>query len=639
MRTIQLVATLLLMQANPAFQGSGSVSGRILSLTGEPALNVRVSVAQVPDSPAQPTGTALMSITLTDNEGRYRLENIPAGLYYIAVGRIETPTYFPGVAAIANATPVNVRTGENLTGFDLQMVVPPPLKISGRVNSTTASPVRNLVRLMGPRPLATQTLTDGTFEFRDLRPGDYELSVQQLGPGGASLPTPVRITLVDRDITGLELGIPPALVSIAVDVEQSGPQPRFQILFIDNGTATQNPTSARTSSYTIAPGVPINLLPGTYRVTLLGLPDGFFTKSIRIGATDLLAGGFFTAASKDSLRLVVSLGVSSPPPWVKVRGKVTGSGGAKAPVTAIEISGQSLTGPLTATVLADGSFEFPTVPAGTYRARPSPSAGYFPRTVVVGRSDVTDMEISPPTTKDLAGDFIKIQPGEFMMGCSAGDTECLPEERPSHKVRITKGFEIGRYEVTQRQWEALTGSNPSQFKGEDLPVENVNTWTMVEQYIEKLNGLNDGYRYRIPTEAEWEYAARAGSTGPSFAPLDTVAWHGANSLTLASFSPLSSSFATFVPTHPGGQLQANAWGLYDMQGNVWEWTADWYSDRYYDVSPAEDPTGPPAGPLRVMKGGSALVAPTITRVSMRGNQAPIDPSYIFGVRLVRDEIR
>jgi formylglycine-generating enzyme required for sulfatase activity len=480
--------------------------------------------------------------------------------------------------------------------------------------------------------MITPTLPDGTFEFRDLSPGDYELLVQQTVPNAPQ--TSIRVTLVDKDITGIELGTPPAIVAVTVDVEQGGPQPRFQLVFTD--TAAGNP---RTSSYPIPSAAPINVLPGTYRVAVTGLPSGFSAKAIRAGSTDLLPGGTLTAASKDSVALTISLGVSVPPPWVKVSGKVSGKDGAKAGVTTVEISGQTLAAPLTAAVRDDGSFEFSMVPEGTYRIRPSPAAGYFPRTLAVGRADVRNVEVSPPSTKDLAGDFVRIQPGEFMMGCSPGDNECLPEERPSHKVRITKGFEIGRYEVTQRQWEALMGSNPSQFKGEDLPVENVNTWAMVEQYLAKLNALDDGYVYRIPTEAEWEYAARAGSTGPSFAPLDSVAWHGANAITPAMMSQLLSSPAPgpIVRTHPGGQLLANAWGLYDMQGNVWEWTTDWYAERYYDISPEADPTGPPTGPLRVMKGGSAATAPILTRISMRGNQAPVDPSYLFGVRLIREQ--
>ena len=228
-----------------------------------------------------------------------------------------------------------------------------------------------------------------------------------------------------------------------------------------------------------------------------------------------------------------------------------------------------------------------------------------------------------------------------MMGCSVGDASCLPEEMPSHKVRITKEFEIGRYEVTQMQWQALMGSNPSQFKGETLPVENINAWTMVEDFIATLNRLNDGYRYRIPTEAEWEYAARAGSTSAFFAPVDTIAWQGGNSMTISPIVPLplgnvGLNLNSFTPTHPVGELLPNAWGLYDMQGNVWEWTSDWYAGDYFRVSPEADPKGPDSGPMRVMKGGSAVVVPEFARVSMRGNQLPSNASYIFGVRLVRE---
>src|SRR5262249_5965089 len=109
-------------------------------------------------------------------------------------------------------------------------------------------------------------------------------------------------------------------------------------------------------------------------------------------------------------------------------------------------------------------------------------------------------------------EFIRIEPGEFMMGCSSGDTECGQNEKPAHRVRITKAFEIGKYEITQGQWEAVMGTNPSRFKGTDLPVELV-SWNDAQRFLQKLNDMQDGYHYRLPTEAEWEYAARAGTTG------------------------------------------------------------------------------------------------------------------------------
>jgi formylglycine-generating enzyme required for sulfatase activity len=176
-------------------------------------------------------------------------------------------------------------------------------------------------------------------------------------------------------------------------------------------------------------------------------------------------------------------------------------------------------------------------------------------------------------------EFVKIQPGEFMMGCSTSDDACTDDEKPAHRVRITKPFEIGKHEVTQAQWKAVMGSNPSVMQGEARPVESISKGE-AQEFLSKLNALNDGYRYRLPTEAEWEYAARAGTTGAYAGKPDDIAWYAENSED---------------ETHPVGRKKPNAWGLYDMEGNVREWVQDFYSANYYSASPAEDPTGPPAG--------------------------------------------
>src|SRR5262245_13203305 len=186
-------------------------------------------------------------------------------------------------------------------------------------------------------------------------------------------------------------------------------------------------------------------------------------------------------------------------------------------------------------------------------------------------------------------EFVRIQPGEFMMGCSAGDTDCKADEQPSHLVKITKAFDIGKYEVTQAQWTSVMGSNPSTMKDDHRPVETV-TKPEVERFLALLNERHDGYRYRLPSEAEWEYAARAGSQGTSAASLDEIAWYAANSED---------------ESHPVGGKKPNAWGLYDMQGNVREWVADLYSANYYRNSPVDDPTGPALNQGGGAEGGRA----------------------------------
>jgi len=174
--------------------------------------------------------------------------------------------------------------------------------------------------------------------------------------------------------------------------------------------------------------------------------------------------------------------------------------------------------------------------------------------------------------------FVKVAPGEFLMGCVDADKDCLEDEVPRHRVRLTKGFEMGKYEVTQGQWEAVMGSNPSETKGPNNPVDSVNK-ADIREFLEKLNARNDGYHYRLPTEAEWEYAARAGAPDPPRASLGDYAWFADNS---------------DDESHPVGLKKPNAWGLYDMLGNVREWVDD--RAAYYDYAPLPEISIDPKGP-------------------------------------------
>lgn len=219
-------------------------------------------------------------------------------------------------------------------------------------------------------------------------------------------------------------------------------------------------------------------------------------------------------------------------------------------------------------------------------------------------------------------EFVAIAPGVFMRGCSPGDTRCDPDEHPAHEVRITRPFEIGTYEVTQAQWEAVMGTNPSHFTGDPRrPVERI-TWHDVQEFLTRLNARDDGYRYRMPTEAEWEYAARAGRTEANTGSLDDVAWHQGNS---------------GRQTHPVGLKRPNAWGLYDVEGNVYEWTADFYDN--YDEDPLTDPTGPKTGGSRIPRGGSWDSTPVGARLSNRNLYEPSNRDYNIGVRVVRERVR
>jgi TonB family protein len=189
--------------------------------------------------------------------------------------------------------------------------------------------------------------------------------------------------------------------------------------------------------------------------------------------------------------------------------------------------------------------------------------------------------------------YVWIPPGAFQMGCSAEDTECLDDERPVHTVNISKGFWIGRTEVTQAAYQQVVGQNPSKFKGTNLPVETV-TWSDATVYCRAVG-------MRLPTEAEWEYAARGGSLSARYGHLDSIAWYASNAGS---------------KTHEVAQKEPNGYGLYDMLGNVWEWTADWYGN--YESGLQSDPSGAFLGNVPVLRGGSWYDDQRGERASTRG---------------------
>ena len=208
------------------------------------------------------------------------------------------------------------------------------------------------------------------------------------------------------------------------------------------------------------------------------------------------------------------------------------------------------------------------------------------------------------------------------MGCSPGDRGCRSDESPRHTVTIS-AFKMSAYEITQGQYEEVRGGNPSSFKecGSNCPVENVN-WDYVQNFIEELNSLT-GKNYRLPTEAEWEYAARAGTTtkwycGDDPSCVDDIAWWFGNAE---------------LKTHPVGQKQANAMGLYDMIGNVKEWCSDWYDSDYYDISPSTDPQGPASTSVRVDRGGGSNSVARSCRSTHRRYGYPSYGTSSLGFRL------
>lgn len=211
-------------------------------------------------------------------------------------------------------------------------------------------------------------------------------------------------------------------------------------------------------------------------------------------------------------------------------------------------------------------------------------------TLALACSVISLSAAEPITVRDLGLTLMPIPAGAFTMGSIDGDVD----ERPVTRVTISSDFWMGKTEVTQGQWRSIMGNNPSAFKGDDQrPVECVSYddalafCRMLTERERAAGRLPDGYAYALPTEAQWEYGCRAGTTGQYAGDLDTTAWYRANS---------------GGQTHQVARKQANAWGLHDMHGNVWEWCADWYADTLPGGS-VRDYTGASSGSMRTSRGG------------------------------------
>jgi formylglycine-generating enzyme required for sulfatase activity len=243
------------------------------------------------------------------------------------------------------------------------------------------------------------------------------------------------------------------------------------------------------------------------------------------------------------------------------------------------------------------------------------------------------LEKEEQTTKTLGNSlgmsFVYIPPGKFMMG-SPKDELGRYDDEILHEVRISKGFYMQTTEVTQGQWKSVMGNNPSSFKdcGDKCPVENV-SWNDVHEFIKKLNQKGEG-TYRLPTEAEWEYAARAGTERAFF-------WGNQADCARANYG--NSDYSSECKgQNPGKTMSVmsfnpNAWGLHDMHGNVWEWCEDWYGD--YPSGSVNDPVGPSSGSIRVRRGGSWFDGAQYCRSAYRGNFAPGIRHGGLGFRLLR----
>lgn len=241
--------------------------------------------------------------------------------------------------------------------------------------------------------------------------------------------------------------------------------------------------------------------------------------------------------------------------------------------------------------------------------------------VVAQRDCSQSLRLPLRTTNSIGMRLVLIPDGEFVMGTADSGANVPNWEKPPHKVRITNPFYLSTTEVTQVEYQKVMAENPSYFKSAGNPVEQA-SWYDATEFCRRLSAT-EGTTYRLPTETEWEYACRAGTTTPynfgdDLADLDRYAW------------------CDSTQTHPAGTRRPNTWGLYDMHGNVAEWCADRWGENYYAASPADDPTGPETGSLRVIRGGGWKDAAADCRSAARGGFVPAGRLRHLGFRVAAD---
>ena len=239
----------------------------------------------------------------------------------------------------------------------------------------------------------------------------------------------------------------------------------------------------------------------------------------------------------------------------------------------------------------------------------------------LGNSETTEIFTSPFTSIE----FVLVPPGEFEMGSPSKEGVKFPNEYPTHKITIKQSFYMGKSSVTQKQWKKIMGKNPAHFKGEDRPVEMV-SWIEVQKFVKKLNEKEHTDKYRLPSEAEWEYACRAGtqtkySFGDDESKLNEYAWYAENS---------------GGQTHPIAQKKPNPWGLYDMHGNVWEWVQDnWHEN--YNRSPSDGSAWETKEDShQVSRGGSWYCNANLCRSASRFRRDPENHISNLGFRLLKE---
>ena len=391
---------------------NGTVTGRLLFPDGQAAMNIRVGVMAAPESsPDQATNsTTLVRISQTDNDGRYRLENIPPGRYYITAGQVEFPTFYPGTTGVNDAKAIAITSGAVIDGIDFTLSRTFTVKVSGHVTRAPnqLAGTNQTISLYGVgfgQPLTSVIAIDGSFEFPAVRPGNYQIAVAPTN--GIILQ---QVFVGDKDVT-IDVVIPLAVnVTGVAAVDGGGILPRVTTEFtsVVTGIAAYHSQAGSSEDGKFMLALPA----GEYRVTVGSLPPGYSLKAMKSASIDLMKDTL-KIGSGDSPQIVVILGVSSPPPWVKVRGRVTGLSVEGIAASGVSlVNGSIVQAAPQATLANDGSFEFPMVLPGTYRLNllpPSTERFAIPPVSVnvpAGRGDVSDLVIALPSMKRVSGRII-----------------------------------------------------------------------------------------------------------------------------------------------------------------------------------------------------------------------------------------
>lgn len=430
MNSVLLAFLLLLQGISAGTTRGGMVEGRVVTADGTPAARTRVALQVVAESVAAAAeAPVLTSIGQTDEAGRYRLEGVTPGRYYIVAGRVDLPTYYPGAITQSEARVITVSDGSGLVGMDIALAsaaAPGRLKVSGRVTREGmpgTPPLAQRVQLITIGVPATKTANiapDGSFELTDVSPGAYLIGLTL----STALP-PQRIEVRSMDVY-IDL-VEPLVAAIAgkITVDAEGPLPRVTLTFTES--RSRLPVAG---SFGTADSMTVLLRPGTYGVEWSALPAGYNVNSIVSGSTNLLTD-LLRIEDGTPRTLSMTLGVSSPPPWVSVRGRIrsiaTAFGRPTSGYAVIMTGADAVT--LQTRANSDGTFEFPKVIPGSYTVRTNTAPRPDPFQITVGRNNVEDLVIVVPNFVEIAGQ-ITVE----------GGGDLLP--RPTFSV-IDKAFVLG----------------------------------------------------------------------------------------------------------------------------------------------------------------------------------------------------